>query len=237
MTEADQNGDQRELRKDRPFQPAQRRWPEVQVRTCGQRDRLVAVHRDGNETPDDQDHHHHSRGLHDAQGLLAGFVNADSVLPPEVDLHDQRKTSREVLRFHMPVGLTQVLADFIEQTGEIQTRADAADRSGEHVIEHQRRHRKLGQRAAQCFMHDLVHSAAHEHAAAFDVDGAHGKAKQHDAEDEPGGALADGGFGDAADVVSRRGQITQDDSGGPPERDERQHDRRRNDHFGRARRF
>ena len=50
--------------------------------------------------------------------------------------------------------------------------------------------------------HDDIHAAAHVHAAAFHVNGTHGEAEQHDAEDEPGSASADRLFGDAADVKS-----------------------------------
>ena len=44
-----------------------------------------------------------------------------------------------------------------------------------------------------------------------------------------GADFADGGFGDAADVVGGRGKIAQHDGGGPPEGNEGQHDSGRDD--------
>ena len=93
------------------------------------------------------------------------------------------------------------LADFIDQAAEVQARAHRADGAGQHVIEHQRRNRELGQRAAHRLVHHFVHAAAHEHRAALDVDGAHRVGKQHDRQDEPRRCFADGLFGDAAYVV------------------------------------
>ena len=53
--------------------------------------------------------------------------------------------------------------------------------------------------------------------------------EQHDRQDEPGGGLADGGFGDAADVVGAGGKIAQHDGGGTPEGNKGQHDSGRDD--------
>ncbi len=121
----------------------------------------------------------------------------------------------------------------VEQARQIEAGADATDRAGQDVIEHQRRDGELGKCSAHRLVHDTVNAAAHEHGRAFHVDAADGVAEQHDAQDEPGRRLADGLFGDAAGVKGRRTQVAQNDGGRPPERDERQHDGRGDDNFRR----
>src|ERR1700733_305853 len=117
----------------------------------------------------------------------------------------------------------EVLADLVDQAAQVQPRADAADRAGQHVIEHERGDGELRQSAAHGFVDDLVDAAAHEHAAALDVDGAYRVGEQHDRQDEPWRGLADGRLGDAADVIGGGCEIAQYDGRRSPERDERQH--------------
>ena len=73
--------------------------------------------------------------------------------------------------------------------------------------------------------HHHVDAAAHEHAAALQVDGAHGEAEEHDAQHEPRRGLADRLLRDAADVEHRGGQVAQHDGGAAPEGDEGKGDR------------
>jgi hypothetical protein len=224
MAQADQDGDKCDLGRNRPFEPPQRVRREMQIAHDGERDGLVAASEDGYQAPGDEDHHHHRGDLHDAEGLFARFVNADDVLAPEINRDRGGKNSGEMRRMEVQARDMQVVGGFVDQNAQVEARADGADGAGQYVIEHQRRDRKLGQRAAHGLVHHLVHAPAHEHRTAFDVDGAHGVGEQHDAQDEPGRGLADRLLRDAAHVVGRRGQVAEHDGGGAPERDERQHD-------------
>ncbi len=107
-------------------------------------------------------------------------------------------------------------------------RRHAADRPGQDVIKHQRRDAELGKRSAHRFFDHAIDPAAHEHAAALHVDGAHGVRKQHYAEDEPRRGLADVAFRFAACIIGRRSEIVEDDRRGTPERNEAQECRRGN---------
>ena len=110
------------------------------------------------------------------------------VVPPEIRRHEQsRKTRRTRFGGHVDAGVQQ-FADLIHQPAEILAGADAADRSGQDVIEDQRGNGESGQERPHGIADHDIHAAAHEHAAAFHVNGAHGEAEQHDAEDEPGRA-------------------------------------------------
>ena len=75
---------------------------------------------------------------------------------------------------------------------------------GKDVIEHQRRNAELGEPAAEGLFYHAVHAAAREHRTALDIHRAHGKAEQHDAEDEPRRSRSHRLFGDAAGVEGRR---------------------------------
>src|SRR5438876_7171048 len=101
----------------------------------------------------------------------------------------------------------KILPRFINERGHVKTRADAADRTSKHVIEEERRDREFGGWASHCLTDNFVHAAANEHAAAFDVYGAHGIRKQHDRQNEPRRRLADRFLGNAANVISRRTEI------------------------------
>ena len=118
----------------------------------------------------------------------------------------------------------QQFADFVDQPSEILAGADAADRSGEDVIEQQSRNGKARDERSHRVTYDDVHTAAYKHAAAFHVDRAHGETEQHDAKDEPWSASADRLLGDAAGVINARSQITEYNGGRTPERNEREHD-------------
>ena len=103
----------------------------------------------------------------------------------------------------MNLGFVEIVAHFIDQAGEIETRADAADRARQNVVEHQRRNGKLGQSAPHGLMHHAVDAAAHEHAAALDVNRADRVREQHDAQNEPGRRFADRSLRDPARIVRR----------------------------------
>ena len=124
-------------------------------------------------------------------------------------------------------------ADFVEQAGQILAGADHADGAGEDVVEDQRRDGEPRDERAHGVAHDDVHAAAHEHAAAFHVDRAHGEAEQHDARMNQGALLADGVLGDAAGIKSGRGEIAQNDGGRAPEGNERERDGGGDDDFWR----
>ena len=147
----------------------------VKRRVCrrGEGYRLIAVLQDGGDAPDDQDDHHPGGDLHDPQGLLAGFVHAHDVLAPEVDGDGGGEDRGEIRRVDVQSGLMQVLADLVDESAEVEARADSGDGAGQHVIEHQGGDGELGQRPAHGLVDHLVDAAAHEHRAALDVDGAH----------------------------------------------------------------
>ena len=160
-------------------------------------------------------------------------MHADHVLAPEIHRgeHGERRR-RKYGGYEMQRGDVKPLAGLIQDPGQVQSRADAADRSGQDVIEHQRRNRDLGERSAHRLVHDFVNAAAHEHAAALDIDRPHGVREQHDREDEPGRRFADLRFGDSAGVVGRGCEIAQHDGRRSPEGDERQHHRGRDNDLG-----
>ena len=128
-----------------------------------------------------------------------------------------------------------VVADVVEgvgeQSGKVQAGGHSADGAGQDVVEQQRRDGELSQLAAHGLLDHAIDAAANEHRAGFDVDGADGIAEQHDRQHEPGSALADNLLGVAADVVRRRREVGENDGRRPPERDERQHDRRSDEDF------
>src|ERR1035437_6068092 len=229
VAQADHDGDGGDGGSDGALEPAERLVGEANVLQGWKRHRLVAVLENRDHAPDEQDHDHDGGDLHDAQRLLAGFVDADDVLAPEVDGDYGGEHRREIRGIYLERGEVPVLADLVDEAAKVEARADGADGAGEHVVEHQGGNGELGQRPAHSLVDHLIDAATHEHGAALDVDGAHRIGKQHDSEDEQGGGLADGGFGDAAGVVGAGGKIAQHDGGGPPERNEGQHDGGRDD--------
>src|ERR1035438_7664878 len=56
---------------------------------------------------------------HDAQGLLARFMDADDILAPEIHRHRRRKNRREIWRVDVQVGHPEPRADFIDQAAEV----------------------------------------------------------------------------------------------------------------------
>ena len=224
MAEAYENRDEGDGGRHGSAEPAETFLAEMQIGQRGQRHRLVAVLENGDQAPDDENHHHYGGDLHDAERLLAGFMETDHVLAPEVNGDRRGEHRGEVGRVHVQAGNLQVFAGLVDQPAKVKARADTADGTGQDVVEHQGGDRELGQGATHGLVHHLIHAAAHEHAAAFDVDGAHRVREQHDGQDEPGRSFADGLLGDAAHIVGRGSQIAQHNGCRSPEGDKRQHD-------------
>ena len=187
-----------------------------------------------------QDDHHYGGDLHDAQRLVAGFFDALDVFPPVINGYQQGKGGGGVVFIDMRRAVKHGVhgarnpamgvgggKEFVDQSGDVLSRGNAGDRAGEDVVEHQRGDAELGERPAQRLFHHAVDAAAGEHGAAFHVNRAHSEGKQHHAQDEPWGRLADGLLGDAAGIKRGRAQIIQHDGGGPPIGDECEHDRGR----------
>ena len=171
-------------------------------------------------TPGDQQHNHHGHQLHDDQSLVAGLWNALRVLPPEIDGHENRKTRRDEIHLVCSKRIAQVrvLKQLADQSGQILPGSDAADGASQDVVEHQRGDAEFCERSAERLFDRAVHAAAHEHAAALDVHGAHRVRKQHDGQNEPRRGFADVAFRFTARVIGRGGQVVQNDGRGAPER-------------------
>src|SRR5208282_2034117 len=162
----------------------------------------------GVHTPTDQDHDHHGRDLHDAHGFLAGFVYALDVVPPEIERAHDGEAGRTYARRDVQPDM-EVIGGFVDEADDVLPRGHAADGARQDVVEHQGGDAELCQRAPHGFLDHAVDAAAHEHTAAFDVDGAHAVGKEHDAEDEPLRGLADVALGFATGVVGRGSEVVQ----------------------------
>ena len=225
MPEADEEDDPGDVAEPGSVKPAQR----ILIQRDHARVQRVGGQLDGsaqnrNRAPDDQNDHHHGGDGHDLQGLLAGFMHALGVLPPEVGHDDDRDAGREVVIGKIQRAV-QVHAHVLDEARQILARGDGADGASQNVVEEQGGDRELGESSAHGLFDDAVNTAAHEHAAGLDVQRPHGVAEQHDRKDEPGRALADDILGVAAGVISGRGQVGQNDGGSAPERNEGQHHR------------
>ena len=122
-------------------------------------------------------------------------------------------------------GMMNISAHILDETRQVLARRNCADRAGKHIVEQQRRNRKLSQRSAHRLFDYAINAAANEHAAGLDIQSPDAVAEQHHRENEPGSALADDFLSVAASVISRRGKVGKDNRCGPPERDECQHHR------------
>ena len=140
-----------------------------------------------------------------SQGLVAGFFDALDVLPPVVDGDDDGEDGGGEVHVAtasawpcVPASAAgsqwccaPTISSSFEQADDVLTGGHAGDRAGEDVVEHQGGDAELGEGAAEGLLDDAVDAAAGEHGTALDVDGAHREGEEHDAEDEPGGGLAD----------------------------------------------
>ena len=102
-----------------------------------------AQHRD--RAPHDEDHHHHGGDHHDLHRLLAGFVDALRVLPPEVEHDDDRQAGGEMVVGKVQRAV-QVDANVLDETRQVLSGGYGADGAGQDVVEEQGRDRELGQR-------------------------------------------------------------------------------------------
>ena len=194
----------------------------------------LGMEEQGEHAPTDDGDAHDGGELHDFHGFVGAFPDADDVGPPEVDSdadgddHAERIDGLGAGGGIEDDGMFPALADQGEQVADepdqVLAGGDGADGAGEDVIEHEGGDGEFGEAAAHGFFDDFIHAATGEHGAAFHVHRADGVGKEHDAEDEPGGGLADGLLADAADVVGGGGQVAEHDGGGAPEADEHQRD-------------
>ena len=86
--------------------------------------------------PDDQDYDHDGGDDHDLQGLLARFMHALDVLPPEID-HDQNGERGGKVIFGENQRVVDVSADVLNESREILAGGNRADGAGEDVVEEQ----------------------------------------------------------------------------------------------------
>src|SRR5882757_4804862 len=198
--------------------------------------------KDGVAAPEKKNDHHDGGDLHDLQSLVAGLLEAFDVLPPVVEGDDDRAEGggevhgqlRNVMvcaqkERGQPVMRGADFQQLVEEAGDVLAGRHTGDRTGEDVVEHQGGDADLGEGAAESLLDHAVDAAAGEHGAAFDVDRANGTGEENDADDEPGGGLADQLLGDAAGIKRGGAEVVEHDGGGAPEGDERQHDRGGND--------
>src|SRR3954453_14230584 len=104
----------------------------------------------------------------------------------------------------------------VYQVAQILARADGAGRTGKNVVKDKGRDGKARGEWSHAVADDDVDTTTDKHAAAFHIDGAHGKAEEHDAKDEPGSGFTDGMFGDASGVEHGGGEITENDGRAAP---------------------
>ncbi len=118
----------------------------------------------GNGAPDQQNDHHHRGDHHDLQGFLAGLVHALRILPPEIGHHDNGQPGGKVVVGEMQRAV-HVHAHVLDKPCQILAGGYGADGTGQHVVEQQRRDRKLGQRSAHRFFDHAIDAATNEHTA------------------------------------------------------------------------
>src|SRR5260370_23175297 len=86
MAQADENGDDSgEMREMHAVEPAHGVWLELQIFRMRNRGERGMAEPDRVDAPGYKNHDHYSRDLHDAHRLLAGFVDALDVVPPEIN--------------------------------------------------------------------------------------------------------------------------------------------------------
>ena len=225
VAEADENNNPHDVAEPCSIEPAKRFLIERNhTRVQRIRRQYDGRAQDRNGAPNKQNHHHHCRDDHDLQGLLAGFVHALRVLPPEVNHHHHGQAGREMIVREMQ-RTVHVHAHVFDESSQILASGYGADRTSQHIIEQKRGDGKFRQSSAHRFLDDAVHSAANEHAAGFDIERPNGITEEHDSEDEPGCALADDFFGVSASVIRGGCEIRENDRGRTPEGDESQHHR------------
>src|SRR5262245_25254789 len=104
-------------------------------------------------------------------------------------------------------GVAEIRNGLSDKSNDILAGRHTRDRSGEYVIEHQRRDAEFCKRPTHRLFDYAVDAAAREHRAALDVNRAHRITEEHHAEDEPGCSPPHGLLGYAASIESGRGEI------------------------------
>ena len=221
--------------RDVVLQPAERIVRIDKVRQARPRRQVRTPNRERVNAPPDHKHDHHGGYVHDAQRLFAGFGDALDVFPPEVERHQNGEECRRRIHRKLDAGM-KIGEHLVDQADQIQTGRDAADGSGQDVVEHQRGDRELRQGRAHRLFHHAVHTAAHKHAAAFDVERPDSEGEHHDRQNEPRRGFADEVFGDRSRIKRGRPHVVQHHGRGLPEGDECQHRRGSDQHARRARR-
>ena len=79
-----------------------------------QRHGRETAHRHRRQAPADQNDHHQRGELHDAQRFLAGFVNADDILAPEINGHGDGENCRKRLRLNLEAGMAGELRAVVD---------------------------------------------------------------------------------------------------------------------------
>src|SRR5579875_2488646 len=200
MTESDGYGYDRDGWPECALQPSarfigqndisrQRRWREL----------IFALEEHGQRTPDKEGHNHNGCDLHNPQGSRTRFFDSFDIAPPEIDSDDDAEKSGETVCIEMDAAMRK-REYIVQKAHQILSGTDATDRSGQYVVEYQGRNREARDKRAHAVADHDIHAAANEHAAAFRINGTHGKAEDHYAENVPGSRLADRLFRDAAGI-------------------------------------
>src|SRR5437763_13778849 len=121
--------------------------------------------------------------------------------------------------------MMEKLSNLLDEPAEVLPRRHSADRPGEHIVEQQRRNRKLCQTTTHGGLHHPVDPAPDEHGTGLYIERAYRSAEQHYGQDEPRSALTNYLLSITGHIIGRRGQVGKNDGGSTPERDEGQHHR------------
>src|SRR5450759_5099161 len=194
VAEGDDHGDGADFWPNGAVEPAEGVFAELDIGGDREGRKLHAsLEQQGDGAPDEEGGHHDGGDLHDAQRLAAGFVDALDVAPPEVGGDNHAEPGGEEMGGNAG-GDVAGLGEFVEQVAEVQSGADHADGSGQDVIEDEGRNGEARHEVSHGVAHHDIDSAAHEHAARFQVHGTDREAENHDGEDEPWRAWPDGGL-------------------------------------------
>src|SRR3954465_348230 len=95
-------------------------------------------------TPDDQNYDHDRCHRHDLQCLLAGFMEALNVFPPEIKGYKNSKARGEKVVRKPSHGMARLVPNIVNETREVLSSNNRAQRTGKNVVEQQRGNRELG---------------------------------------------------------------------------------------------
>ena len=192
------------------------------VRKVWPRRQMCAPYPERIAAPNEHNADHSAGHIHDAKRFFARLVNALNVFPPEIDGDDNGEYCRTAIHRKADASM-KMFQQLIQHSDQVQACRHTADRTGQNVIEHQRRDGELGQRGTHRLLDHAIHAATDEHAATLDVKRRYRTGKQHNPKDEPGRRLADEVLGDCARVEGRRTHIVEHNCGYAPKRNECEH--------------